>query len=178
MKKLILLVFAVAATTFAMHAQQDGPAPSPAATIHQKVGMTDFTVEYSRPGKKDRVVMGELVPYGKPWRAGANAATKLTCSTDVKVGDAELKAGSYALLITPNKDSWTLHIYPYEGSRWTSYRDGDVKPIECTSSEMVEMPFDVETFAIAFNNLRDESATLHFIWERANVVFPVTVPGS
>ena len=176
MKKLFLLLFAIGATTFTVNAQ-DGPAPSPAATVNQTIGMTQFTVEYSRPGKKDRTVMGELVPYGKKWRAGANAATKITCSTDCTIGGTSLKAGSYALLITPTKASWTLHFYPYEGSRWASYSDGDVKPVECSSSEMMEMPFDVETFAIAFNNLRDESATLHFIWERANVVFPITVPG-
>ncbi|MDX1410013.1 MAG: DUF2911 domain-containing protein, partial [Saprospiraceae bacterium] len=154
------------------------PAPSPAATVQQTVGLTDFTIEYSRPGKKDREIMGGLVPYGQKWRAGANAATKLTCSTECTIGGAKLSAGSYAMLITPDKDKWTLHFYPYQESRWTSYRDSDVKPVNATSSEIIEMPWDVETFAITFNNLRNESATLHFIWERVNVVVPVTVPAA
>jgi len=175
MKNLLLIAVLIAATTISAKAQ-DKAAPSPACTVVQTVGLTDFTVEYSRPGMKDRTVFGELVPYGKKWRAGANSVTKFTCSTDFSIGDANLKAGEYAILITPEKDIWTLHFYPYAGSRWGSYRDSDVEPISATNSRFMEMPWDVESYMIFFNNLRDETATLHFVWERTNAVFPVTVP--
>ena len=155
---------------------QDKPAPSPSGMIKQTVGLTDISVEYSRPGKKDRVVFGELVPYGKMWRAGANAATKVTVSTDCNIGGADLKAGEYALTITPNEDSWDLHFYPYEGSRWSTYRDGDAKPINGKTSEVAALPFDVETFEVMINYLRDDSATLHFVWEKTNAMVPIKVP--
>ena len=167
-----LFAIAIIATAGA----QDKPAPSPACMMKQTVGLTDITVEYSRPGIKDRTVFGDLVPYGEVWRAGANAATKVTVSTDCNIGGAGLAAGSYALLITPNKDEWTLHFYPYEGSRWATYRDGDVKPIVGKSTEIKKTSYPIESFVILFDYLRDNSANMHFIWERANVVVPVSVP--
>lgn len=174
-----LIVSTILTFSLALGVQaQDGPAPSPACTVKQTVGLTDITVEYSRPGKKDRVVYGELVPYDQIWRAGANAATKVTSSTNVNIGGAELAAGSYALLITPGKEEWTLHFYPYEGSRWAPYRDGDVEPINGKSAK-VKTTSDVhETFEISFNHLRDESANMHFIWETTDVVVPVKVPAA
>ena len=175
MKNLFLIAIMVGGCTITALAQ-DKVAPSPASTVSQTVGLTDFTIEYSRPGMKDRTVFGELVPYGKKWRAGANSVTKFTCSTDVNIGGTDLKAGEYAVLVTPEKDSWTIHFYPYDGSRWTPYRDSDVKPVNGMTSEFIEMPWDVESFMILFSNLRDETATLHFIWERTNAVFQVTVP--
>jgi Protein of unknown function (DUF2911) len=176
MKNLLFIAILVAGFTTTSIAQHDNKvAPSPACTVSQTVGLTDFTIEYSRPGMKDRTVFGDLVPYGEMWRAGANAVTKFTCSTDVNVGGADLKAGEYAVLVTPEKDAWTIHFYPYEGNRWPAYRDGDVKPIDAKTSTFKEMPWDVESYMIFFNNLRDESATLHFVWERTNAVVPVTV---
>lgn len=92
-----------------MKAQQiQMPQASPAAQISQKVGLTDVSVEYSRPSMKGRKIFGELVPYGQVWRTGANAATILTFSTDVKVEGRNLPAGSYALYSIPGKSSWTI----------------------------------------------------------------------
>ncbi len=173
-KMLFTALFAIA--MIATAGAQDSPAPSPACMMKQTVGLTDITIEYSRPGVKDRTVFGELVPYGEVWRAGANAATKVTVSTDCNIGGAGLSAGSYALLITPEKNEWTLHFYPYEGGRWATYRDGDVKPIVGKSSEIKKTSYPIESFGIFFDYLRDNSANMHFIWERANVVVPVSVP--
>jgi hypothetical protein len=171
-----LMMIGLMSTANAQHDMK--VAPSPACTVDQTVGVTNMTVEYSRPGMKDRTVFGELVPYGKMWRAGANAVTKFTCSTDVNIGGADLKAGDYAVLITPEKKEWTIHFYPYDGDRWTPYKDGDVKPINGKSSKFMKMPWDVESYMVFFNNLRDETATLHFVWERTNAVFNVTVPAA
>src|SRR5262252_2950779 len=81
------------------------PAPSPKARTEQRVGITDVSIDYSSPGVKGRKIWGELVPYDKLWRAGANAATKLTVSRDFALGGVQLKAGSYAMLITPGKQT-------------------------------------------------------------------------
>ncbi len=93
MKKLItlLMVFAV---TFTVNAQIETPQPSPLQKIEQKVGLTDVSVQYSRPSMKGRTIFGDLVPYGKLWRTGANQNTMVTFSTDVMVGESTLKAGS------------------------------------------------------------------------------------
>ena len=91
MKKLItlLMVFAV---TFTVNAQIETPQPSPLQKIEQKVGLTDVSVQYSRPSMKGRTIFGDLVPYGKLWRTGANQNTMVTFSTDVMVGQSTLKA--------------------------------------------------------------------------------------
>ncbi|HET9299398.1 MAG TPA: DUF2911 domain-containing protein, partial [Candidatus Polarisedimenticolaceae bacterium] len=84
------------------------PAPSPKAKIEQRVGVTDFSVEYSSPGVKGRSIWGSLVPYGELWRTGANAATKLTASKDFTFGDKSVPAGTYSLFTIPGASSWTV----------------------------------------------------------------------
>ena len=79
--------------------------------IEQKVGLTDVSVQYSRPSMKGRTIFGDLVPYGKLWRTGANQNTMVTFSTDVMVGESTLKAGSYAIFSKPNKDNWEVIFY-------------------------------------------------------------------
>src|SRR5579859_409503 len=86
------------------------PSPSPACTIKQRVGLTDFEVTYSRPSAKGRKVFGELVPYGEVWRTGANASTKISFSTDVELNDTKIPAGKYALFTIPGQDEWTIII--------------------------------------------------------------------
>jgi hypothetical protein len=86
------------------------PAPSPACTIKQRVGLTDIEVDYSRPGVKNREIFGGLIPYGQVWRTGANAATKIIFSTDVKLNGTEIPAGTYALFTIPGEDEWTIII--------------------------------------------------------------------
>src|ERR1041384_8581630 len=86
------------------------PAPSPKARIEQRVGVTDVSIDCSSPGVKGRKIWGQVVPYDKVWRAGANAPTKLTVSRDFSFGGTQLKAGAYSLFITPGKASWTVML--------------------------------------------------------------------
>src|SRR3954464_6436540 len=83
------------------------PAPSPACTIKQRVGLTDIEIVYSRPGVKGRQIFGSVVPYGAVWRTGANNATKITFSTPVKINGADIPAGSYSLYTIPGETEWT-----------------------------------------------------------------------
>ena len=102
---------AFAASLFAQAPQApkiEFPLPSPAATLKQRVGLTDIEIVYYRPGVKNRVIFGGLLPYGEVWRAGANFATKITFSTLVKVNGTEVPAGTYGLFAIPGQNEWTV----------------------------------------------------------------------
>ncbi|HLF65382.1 MAG TPA: DUF2911 domain-containing protein [Saprospiraceae bacterium] len=160
-----------------LQAQMTTPAPSPFSKLEQKVGLTDVTIEYSRPSAKGRVVFGQLVPFGEVWRAGANSVTKVTFSNDVKIGGTDLKTGSYALLITPNKESWQIHFFPYDKSNWTSYV-GESAPAAAAvmTAKTMALPFSVETWTMGIGNLSNNGAQLNFIWESTYAGVEFTVP--
>ena len=113
MKKSIfkVLVIALLATVSASAQTLKVPAPSPLQTIKQNFALSDISIEYSRPGVKGRAIFGHLVPYGKIWRTGANAATKVTFGEDVAVEGKPVKAGTYALYTIPGKEMWTIMLY-------------------------------------------------------------------
>ena len=96
MKKLLIFL-CVVSISFATQAQIETPAPSPASKLEQKVGLTDVTVNYSRPSMRGRTFFGNLVPYDKLWRTGANAYTTISFSTDVTIAGLEVKAGTYSI---------------------------------------------------------------------------------
>jgi hypothetical protein len=175
MKKLVLFVLLFAAFSLSNVQAQGERAPSPSAKVEQKVGLTDITIEYSRPGVKDRKIFAAdgLVPFGKRWRTGANSATKITFSDAVKIGDGELAAGSYAILTTPNAESWDIHFFPHEGTRWSTYREAE--PAVTVRAESAKMDVKVESFLIAVDELRDYSATLVFAWDNTVVSVPFKV---
>ena len=100
MKRTILIMVALV-FSFSVNAQIQTPAPSPFAKVEQKVGLTDVSLEYSRPNMRGRTIFGGLVPYDKIWRTGANARTKISFSDDVTVNGQELKAGTYAIFTKP-----------------------------------------------------------------------------
>src|SRR5689334_5707801 len=110
------VVFAVAAVvamvsqTASAQTAIETPAPSPKARVEQRVGITDVSIDYSSPGVKGRKIWGDVVPYDKVWRAGANAPTKLTVSRDFTFGTTPVKAGSYSLFVTPGKKTWTVAL--------------------------------------------------------------------
>lgn len=110
MKKLILLAFTFVCT-LSLEAQINTPAPSPFSKLEQKVGLTDVSVEYSRPSMRGRKIFGGLEEYGELWRTGANARTKITFSDDVKIAGQTLKAGSYSLYTKPGQQSWEIFFY-------------------------------------------------------------------
>jgi hypothetical protein len=144
------------------------PDASPAATVKQRVGVTDIEVNYSRPGMKGRKIFGELVPYGKVWRTGANTATKITFSGPVKLGGADVPAGSYALYTIPGADEWTVILNKVTG-HWGSYSYDEKNDFVRVKTRPTTVPLAFETFSISFNDLRDESATLYFTWEKTRV---------
>src|ERR1044071_1052822 len=110
MRKIFLCAVAIGAM-LALDAQTlKTPAPSPPQTIKQDFGVSAIELSYSRPGVKNRKVFGDLVPFGKVWRTGANNATTLSFGSDVTIGTTKIPAGKYGLLTIPNSDSWTIII--------------------------------------------------------------------
>ena len=174
MKK-IMLSLAVLGMIFTAEAQIQTPQPSPFSKVEQTVGLTDITLEYSRPNMRARTVFGDLVPYGKVWRLGANTNTKITFSTDITIEGKELKAGTYALFAIPNEDSWEVVFYSNAGN-WGAPQALDESKIAAkVSAEVFPMPMDIETFTMGFDDLSSNGATLGIMWSNvyAGVKFEV-----
>jgi hypothetical protein len=165
-------VLFVASAAFAQSPGVEFPAPSPACTLKQRVGLTDIEIVYSRPGAKDRQIFGGLVPYGAVWRTGANQATKITFSTPVKFNGADVPAGTYGLFSIPGEKEWTV-ILNQVPAQWGAYQYDEKKDllrVKATPSSLAE---HVETFLIELNDIRDESATLILVWE--HTIVPVKI---
>lgn len=145
---------------------------SPADTISVNVKGADISISYCRPYKKGRVIFGELVPYDAYWRTGANDATEITFSKDVKFGDKEVKAGSYRFYTIPSKDVWTIALNS-ELKQW-GYGDPnydlDVTRIQVPSQKTSEV---VEQFTITIVT-NDAKADLALKWDMTEVVIPIT----
>ena len=152
---------------------QDKPAPSPTATFSQKVGLTDVTIVYSRPSKKGRTIMGELVPYGKVWRTGANATTKITFSDDVKISGKNLAAGKYAFWTIPGESEWTVIF-----SKDIKGGAGDYKESEDAlrvNVEALKIDETVETFEIMIADNKPNFANIRILWESTLIHVPLEV---
>ena len=133
-------------------------------------------VLYGRPQKNDEEVFGNLVPYNKLWRTGANANTKITFSDDVVIDGTTLKAGEYAIFTKPGKTSWEVIFYD-DASNWGTPRNwDDAKVAAKTTAKVYEMPMKIETFTIGFDDLSNSSAVIGMIWENAYVGVKFEVP--
>ncbi|WP_425658910.1 DUF2911 domain-containing protein [Tenacibaculum ascidiaceicola] len=175
MKKILLSLFVVALSTN-INAQLKTPAPSPAAKLEQTVGLTDVSVEYSRPSMKGRTIFGDLVPYGKVWRTGANANTKVTFSDDVTIDGKTLKKGTYALYTKPGKDSWEVLFYSDANNWGTPKKWDDAKVAVSTTAKVEAMPVKIETFTMSIDDLTNDSAVLGILWENAYVGVKFNTP--
>src|SRR5262245_43738713 len=143
------------------------PAPSPKARIEQRVGVTDVSIDYSSPGVKGRKIWGEVVPYDKVWRAGANAPTKLTVSRDFTFGGAAVKAGSYSLFVTPGKKTWTVALNTDLTATQESHEDkNDVAKVVVTPAAL---PALRERLVYLISDTQDDRANLDLEWERVRI---------
>ncbi|HZW63382.1 MAG TPA: DUF2911 domain-containing protein [Flavobacteriaceae bacterium] len=175
MKKALLLI-TLAAFVFTANAQIETPQPSPASKLEQKVGLTDVTLEYSRPGVRGRTIFGDLVPYDKMWRAGANRNTMVTFSDDVTIDGQEVKAGSYAIFIKPMQGSWEVYFYA-DTNNWGVPENWDENKVAAkTTVATYEVPFNVETYTIDINKITNNGAAFEFIWEKTYAAVPFSVP--
>ena len=172
--RLLLPAVLALAAPGAARADLELPRPSPTAKITQTIGLTDVTVEYSSPGVKNRKIWGELVPYEKMWRTGANTATKITFSKDVTVAGKPVPAGSYALFTIPTKGAWTLILNknPNQPGTASEYKaDLDFMRVQLQPKPA---PFR-ERLAFIFSDMTDDKGTLDLEWEKLRLSIPIGV---
>jgi DUF2911 family protein len=167
----IAVLLCAAAWTVSVVAHQDKSSrPSPPAKAECKLaGGKTITVDYSSPRAKGRKIYGELVPYGKVWRAGANEATTLVTDIDLMIGGTSVPAGSYTIFAVPEADKWTLVISKKTGEWGTAY-PGPSEDLARINMKASKLPAEVENFLIAFDSA-GSGCTLHMDWEttRASV---------
>jgi hypothetical protein len=147
---------------------------SPKASVKQTVGFTNITIDYSRPGVKGRTIWGGLVPYNAVWRAGANEATKITFSTDVKIDGKKLKAGNYSFFAIPGQKTWTL-IFNKVADQWGAFEYNDVE--DALRVEVTPMQNNCwqEWLAYTISKSSDKKAVVMLEWEKLKVPFNIEV---
>ncbi|WP_028888749.1 DUF2911 domain-containing protein [Tenacibaculum ovolyticum] len=175
MKKIVLSLF-VAAIALTTNAQIKTPAPSPSSKLEQAVGLTDVTLDYSRPGMRGRTIFGDLVPFNKVWRTGANANTKVTFSNNVTIDGKELKKGTYALYTKPAKGSWEVIFYTDSNNWGTPRKWDDSKVALSTTAKVQPMPMKIETFTLSIDDITNSSAVIGILWENAYVGVKFNTP--
>ncbi len=177
MKKPFIFTLALIAFYIPVTAQVNMPAPSPTQTIIQDFGLGKIELTYSRPGIKGRQIFGqnsELVPLGKPWRTGANAATKIHFSDPVSVGGHQLDSGSYVIYTIPGKEQWDVVFSKgtaYPGQEGFSTNDD----LFHFKAPVVIQKEKIETFTMQFTDLKNESCNLRLKWANTDVIVPVTI---
>ncbi len=175
MKKLIVVLVAILAN-YIVEAQVKTPQSSPESTILQTVGLTKVEVVYHRPSIKGRIVFGELVPFGKVWRTGANENTTISFSEDVVIDGKSLAKGKYALYTLPKADNWEVIFYKTTDNWGTPDTWDEANVILRTNTKPVITDRRLETFTISFGNIDLDSATLELAWEKTYINMKFDVP--
>lgn len=175
MKKL-LIALAIIMAPFTSEAQVKTPQASPKAYIKQTVGLTDVEVTYSRPGARGRAVFGNLVPFGKLWRTGANENTIINFSDDVVIDGKTLKKGKYAIYTIPKIESWEVIFYLSTDNWGLPENWSDAYVALRTTVKENALPTPVETFTIGINGLDPNFGYLEMAWENSHVALKFEVP--
>ncbi|SFE05639.1 DUF2911 domain-containing protein [Flavobacterium phragmitis] len=175
MKKL-LIAFALILAPLASEAQVKTPQASPKGYIKQTVGLTDVEVTYSRPGARGRAVFGNLVPFGKLWRTGANENTIINFGDDVVIDGKTLKKGKYAIYTVPRIESWDIIFYLSTDNWGLPENWNENYVILKTTVKEDALPTPVETFTIGINSLDPNFGYLEMAWENSHVALKFEVP--
>ena len=175
MKK-ALFVLTMVLVNFATDAQIKTPAPSPKASLTQIVGLTQVEINYSRPSVKGRTIFGDLVPFGKLWRTGANENSTISFSEDVTINGKILAKGKYALFTIPKADTWEIIFYATTDN-WGIPEVWDESKVVLKASAVADiMDKNVESFTIGINTLDLNFAVLELSWEKTYVALKFEVP--
>lgn len=170
---LSLLLLAVAASAHAQSFVLDIPLKSPAAEVSQRIGLTDIDIRYHRPLVNGRKVWGDLVPYGKVWRTGANVNTTISFSDPVTIDGHPLDRGTYGFHAIPAPDEWTL-IFSKNATSWGSFTYEQAEDALRVQVKPEPSPMHEElTFEI--DHLHPDSAVVALEWENLRVPFQVGV---
>ena len=172
----IIFILAMMIANFTIVAQVKTPQPSPKATMTQVVGLTDVSLDYSRPGMKGRTIFGDLVPFNEVWRTGANANTTISFSDDVTILGKTVKAGKYAVYTTPKAEMWEVILYSTTDNWGTPENWNENNVAFQTNVTPVKLSNSVETFTMGISNLTNDSGTLDIMWDKTMVSLKFEVP--
>lgn len=172
------LLFAVAFVMVGLQsdAQVRTPQPSPKATLTQLVGLTEVEIDYSRPSLRGRTIFGDLVPFGKMWRTGANGNSTVSFSEDVVIDGKTLPKGKYAIFTTPRADKWEVVFYSDTNNWGLPEEWSNAKAVLTTTVKPVMLNRNVESLTISLNNLDNNYADLEISWEKTLVPVRFSVP--
>jgi hypothetical protein len=178
MKHFFLSVLLIAATTVTYgQSSLKLPALSPGAKISQDFSVSGIEISYSRPSMRGRKIFGDVVPYGKAWRTGANAATKIKIGEELEIGGQKIKAGEYALYTIPNKDKWEVVLNTGAGSLGPNGypTENDIARFTVKPSTMEHV---CQTFTISITDITFTTCKIELAWERTKIVIPVEAHNS
>src|SRR6185295_10805607 len=194
----VLFVLCCAGAAFA---QVITPRPSQAASVMQRIGATDVTITYSRPGVKGRQIWGDppagwaatakgeatldnqnerpkdvpIVPNGHVWRTGANEATTFVVTDDVLINGQKLAAGSYSLHTIPTKDEWTI-VFNGTSNQWRSFNYDPAKDTLRVKAKPQWVNTSEEWLTYSVDPVGEDSAQVNIRWEKISVPFTVKIP--
>jgi hypothetical protein len=166
-----LLCCLVLLTVSNSNAQNDKIRVSPKAWVGQTIGYTDFNIVYSRPGVKDRKIWGELVPFNKVWRAGANEATKITISTDVVIEGKKLAKGAYSFFAIPGEKEWIL-LFNKVADQWGAFEYNESEDALRVKVK-AQKSDNQEWLLYEIGKTGETSAVVSLEWEKLKVSFKV-----
>lgn len=168
----LMFFFSFAFFPFQSFSQVTTPELSPRCSYTQTVGLTDITVDYSRPSKRNRVVFGNIVPFNKTWRLGANKNSTIEISDDIYFGADTLLKGAYALFAIPGEQHWELVFYK-ETNNWGTPDTWEESKVACRlKSKIMSLTQPVETMTIAISDIGTKSAILNISWDQVGVAYP------
>ncbi|HNB38434.1 MAG TPA: DUF2911 domain-containing protein [Chitinophagales bacterium] len=166
------LILLISFLSFAKAQEFTMPVLSPSAKVVQQFSTSSISIEYSRPSVRNRVIFGDLVPFGKAWRTGANSATKINFGEDVNFGGQNIEAGTYSLHTIPNPTEWTVILSKdLETTNAANYKEEDnIAKINIKATNTKDK---IETFTISINDITTISATIQLAWENTIISIPV-----
>ena len=172
MKKIISFLFTILLFQFS-YTQLQSPVASPRAKVSQIVGLVNINLDYSRPSKKGRTIFGNIVPFDQIWRTGANQATSISFSDDVKINNQLVEAGEYHVYSVPRENSLDLVIYK-KTDAWGSLKSFDETLIKArVTSDFYDLPFSIETFTISFGDISNAGASLNISWDNKVAIYVI-----
>lgn len=156
--------------------QLNHPKASPFSRVEQEVGLAKIVVEYSRPTVRGRKIFGDLVPFGRIWRVGANESTKFTVDSDIQIMGNELPKGTYALYAFPEKDEWEI-VFHKNTSHWGDGRNAYNPEDDAFRAKVKPQVSDAfqENFLITFDSIDHNSLSMSWLWENTKISIPMIV---
>ena len=172
MKKLLLTTFL--AFSVAAYSQFTLPAASPRQKVEQQFSMSKITVDYGRPGVKGRKIFGDLVPFGKVWRVGANSSTKITFEQSVNFGGKTVSAGTYGLFVIPTEKEWKV-ILNKDSQQWGAYTFDEKLNVVDVTVPIQKLAEKQEWFVIELNPVDENAVNLVMKWDFTKVELPLKI---